>query len=427
MSARRSDRLHFNTLQIVFKVVERCNINCSYCYYFNSDDRSAYGRPAIIDLERVKAVADYLATGVLDLKIKRVLVSFHGGEPMLLKPRIFSSTCEIIKKAVDPVAKLGFIIQTNGTILSEEWVELFKRFSVNVGISIDGHQEAHDKFRLDHRGQSTFKKTEQTLNALTQASLQMDVVPASTISVIHCSNDYQEIYSYLRGRGVRSMSFLLPDRTVDQGFDVGEGPIAYGEALAALVDAWFDEDDPSVEVRQIKNVLNYFQEIQPLPRDDTDLDSSGSRMFAESRSFLIAVIQSDGVVVLNDSYMPAVEWYAKAGSYSVSNSSLRDFVDLPIQTEIDRVERSVSEPCKKCKWVGICKGGDLENRFSSDRSFDNPSIYCDGLKIFYERIIVRLQMGGYPQQSISDKLEQLKQDFLSVPIEGAEHHLVGNS
>jgi uncharacterized protein len=140
-----AQHLSVDRLQIVFKVVERCNINCRYCYYFNMGDSSALQRPPVVSVDTVAQIARWLAIGCQELQIKELLISFHGGEPMMLKPDNFDYICQLFMEHLENIVTLHFGIQTNGTILSDKWLAILCKHRVNVGISIDGAREAHDR------------------------------------------------------------------------------------------------------------------------------------------------------------------------------------------------------------------------------------------------------------------------------------------
>ncbi len=165
----------------------------------------------------------------------------------MLKPRSFEAICKIFRDRITSVSELKFSIQTNGTILNDTWLELFREYFVRVGVSIDGDREAHDRYRLDHRSQSTFDRTEQNIRRLVAwAGDEKPLVPA-TISVLDCRNDYRRIYAYLRGLGIEQMSFLLPDRNIDSGFATREASgKAYGHSLLEIFEAWLTEDNPDI-------------------------------------------------------------------------------------------------------------------------------------------------------------------------------------
>ncbi|MER2511107.1 MAG: hypothetical protein ABTQ25_01570, partial [Nitrosomonas ureae] len=98
-----------DVLQIVFKVVERCNIDCTYCYYYHGGDRSAMDRPPKVSRSTAATVAEWAAIGCQELAIGRVVVSFHGGEPMLLKPRDFANICTEFSSRIISHADLDFL------------------------------------------------------------------------------------------------------------------------------------------------------------------------------------------------------------------------------------------------------------------------------------------------------------------------------
>src|SRR4051812_2983110 len=108
--------IEVDRLQIIFKIVETCNINCSYCYYFNMGDTTARNRPPLVSVETADDVASWLARGCQDLGIQQLSIAFHGGEPMMIAPETFDAICNLFRVRLSPLIDLSFIIQTNGTI-----------------------------------------------------------------------------------------------------------------------------------------------------------------------------------------------------------------------------------------------------------------------------------------------------------------------
>ena len=110
----------------------------------------------------------------------------------------------------------------------------------------------------------------------------------------------------------------------------------------------------------------------------------------------VIIVHSDGKVGVNDSYIPALSWFQKTPEYSVHSSTLRGFLSDPIFAEIENAIAATAPKCNACRWKELCRGGDLENRFSSQNGFGNPSVYCDGLMHFYEMASALLVENGYP-------------------------------
>lgn len=377
-------------LQVVYKIAERCNLNCSYCYYYNMGEDTALKRPARASLSATKNLAQWLVQGCQELDIPQVLISFHGGEPMLMRALEFAQACDVLVRTVSPVAVLGFSIQTNGTLMTEGWLEALKRYQVHVGVSIDGRRADHDRFRLDHQGRSSFDATETTIKRLMDASAEHPHLRPGTITVLHHEVDYRETYRYLRGLGVQSMNFLLPDRSGDDSTPKIEAEAkAIGKGLLDIFEAWMIEDDPEINVRFISETLGHFQIGGP---------QESVRRRRKSNQILVA--HSDETITIDDSLIPALEWYKTVSEFPIAQYSLRDVFRNPIFGLLEAEINRLPDGCAGCPWIQICRGGDLENRYSSARGFNNPSVYCSTYKILYQGICEFLIQNGYPQPEI---------------------------
>jgi uncharacterized protein len=354
------------------------------------DDHTALHRPALASTAVTKQLAGWLARGCAELRIPYVRISFHGGEPMLLRPSLFDEMCSIFREEIAAVADLTFSIQTNGTILNDQWLETFRRHEVGVGVSIDGMRADHDRHRLDHRGRSTFAVTESNIKTLVDSAGGDPSRLPSTISVLDHRIDYRETYAYIRGLCIQSMSFLLPDRSADdKGFRSSVLPAAYGDRLFELFEAWFIEDNPGIQIRFIDEALKHFRvgiPLGPIPK--------------RRKNVQVLIVRSDGTIVLDDSYIPAFKWYSSAPVYAVTSSSVREVLSNPVFLRIEEVMRDLPRECRSCRWREMCRGGDLENRYSCETGFDNPSIYCDTYKTFYGKLCDLIQRHGYPAEEI---------------------------
>lgn len=383
-------------LQIVYKIAERCNLNCTYCYYYNMGDASALARPALVSRASSAQLGAWLAQGCDELEIPEVLISFHGGEPMLMRAAAFAETCEGLIRAIEPVARLNFSIQTNGTLLTDGWLEALKRFQVNVGVSIDGRRTDHDRFRLDHHGRSSFSATEATLTRLIDASVDYPNLRPGTISVLHHQVDYAAAYRYLRGLGVRSMHFLLPDRNADQRDGIKAEATAIGRGLIDIFESWLIEDDPDVHVRFIDETIGYFE-------------FGGTKVTEPRRrkSNQVLVARSDGTIAIDDSLIPAIDWYQAVPDFPIAQYSLRDVLSQPIFQLLEEEGNRLPDDCVGCPWTAVCGGGDLENRYSAKRGFNNRSVYCDTYMTLYRGLCDLLLRNGYPAPEMTRRFGEL--------------------
>jgi uncharacterized protein len=259
MEIRMRKKIH--RLQVILKTSERCNLACTYCYYFFGGDESYKKRPPIIGIDTVKKIATFLSDGVRNHDIDAVEIVFHGGEPMLQKPRMFDETCSILRDALEKTrTRLNFAIQTNGTIVSEEWIEVLSKHDVVIGISIDGPKEYNDQYRIDLRGRGSYELVEKGVKGFLQAKADNRLSQGiGTITVLNAEFNYKKIYRNLNADlGIERFSFLLPDTSYDSGLPAGVDVEDYGAILCDIFDEWLAH--PNTSVRNIDEVLGFFQQ-----------------------------------------------------------------------------------------------------------------------------------------------------------------------
>src|SRR5687768_10917228 len=126
------------SIGVVFKVAERCNLACSYCYFFFGGDDSYARHPAVVAPRTVEEIAVFLEQAIDELDIGFVEVALHGGEPLLMKKPAFEEMCARLARCGSDKCKMGFAVQSNGVLIDDEWIDIFSRHNVGVGLSIDG-------------------------------------------------------------------------------------------------------------------------------------------------------------------------------------------------------------------------------------------------------------------------------------------------
>ena len=197
-------------LEVVLKLTERCNIDCTYCYVFNGVDDSYKTDPPKLTPEKCIEVASYLRQASESLNLKKLQIDFHGGEPMLIGKRRFSEYCEVFNEVLGSVVDLSLAIQTNATLIDEEWVRLFSKYKVSPGVSLDGNKLINDKNRIDFKGRGTYDKTVNGLNLLRSAYDAGKIDSLGVLCVINPQNSAKEIYEhFVHDLGIRTMDFLF--------------------------------------------------------------------------------------------------------------------------------------------------------------------------------------------------------------------------
>ena len=130
-------------MQVIVKLTTKCNLNCVYC---SEGDKAI----AVLEKETLFKAIDELPNLLEKYKRENISLLWHGGEPLSVGKTYLQ---EVMQYAVNKLKnyKLKFLVQTNGTLIDAEWIDLFKKFNVGVGVSLDGYKELHDRNRLTNQ------------------------------------------------------------------------------------------------------------------------------------------------------------------------------------------------------------------------------------------------------------------------------------
>lgn len=401
------DHTRINNLQIILKTAERCNINCSYCYYFHGGDRSFENRPPTITDDVSDSVGKFLVNGALDLGVRNVQVVFHGGEPLMQSKRRFDRLCTNLKSSFSETGiSLDLSIQTNGTLIDTDWCELFSKHGISIGISLDGPEEINDIYRVDHKGRSTYAATAQGIRCVQDYEATHGVsFGLGALTVINPNYDYRAIYKHLTETlGFRRIGFLLPDCSHDSFPEIGASAARFGEILGEIFDAW--TDNPVAEVTNISRTLDFFRKGTG-PGQNSGASIARHPSDSEKTSTLgnqIIVIHSDGMLSVDDSLIPASAWRNRLEGANITTTSMRDWLRSPFYSTLHHHMRNLPGACHDCSWQRICHGGDMENRFSIADGFSRKSVFCEGLATYHEKLSSYLLAHGYPKDLMMKKL-----------------------
>ncbi|MBX7066451.1 MAG: radical SAM protein [Parachlamydiales bacterium] len=352
-------------LEVILKTVERCNLNCSYCYFFNGSDSSYKKHPPFIRWDVIENTVRFLNQACTDFPLEKIVIDIHGGEPLLQKKSDFDAMCSYFR-----CHKLKLKLQTNGTLISPEWIDLFEKHQISIGVSIDGDQKAHDKFRIDHRGKGSYSAVKKGIDLLKEnRQLQWGI-----LCVINPAHSAKNLLSHFVDElGVKGMDFLLPDYTHDGFLGQSHKAEDFGRFLTELFYAWLERDDPEIKIRILESTIRVF------------LGKSHVMMgLSKAKEAAAITISSNGDISPHDALRTSVPESMSLGN--VSHMSLKQFLHLPqiisLQESIDQIPSG----CNSCRWKGVCGGGFANNRFKRGTGFDHPSIYCSGLKAWYQEI-----------------------------------------
>lgn len=347
---------------LVVKIAQRCNLNCSYCYMYQHADQSWRQRPPFMSEETFGHLLTRVEEYCDGRPGREMNITFHGGEPMLMDPRQFDRFVSMAKEKLKDRVSLG--MQTNATLVSDEWIEVLKRHGLRVGVSLDGPPELHDLVRVDHAGRGSYSQVVQGMR-----KLQENQVFSCILTVINPGQSGLEIYRHIRSLGVKNMNFLLPDVTHDSKRqfypDLGATPVS--DYLIPIFDDWFDEDDPSVVIRLFTSILTY------LMGGSANFEALGNHC----ENYL--VIDTDGNIQANDALKVCDDGISESG-LNVARHGFDDLhLGLPLVNRLVHEGLSLSAQCQACPERDVCGGGAVTTRFAKANGFDNPSVWCEDM------------------------------------------------
>ena len=380
-------------LQVIFKIVERCNLVCSYCYYFFGGDETYLKRPPLVSDTTIVELGEYLEKAIKGHSIEHVQIVFHGGEPMMLPLNRFASCVRELKSKLANLTQLEFGIQTNGTLFTDEWIDLFETEGVGVGVSVDGMKSEHDTFRIDKHGNTSFDKIISNIKRIKNRYPHTLGKSLGIINVLNPKVNYDQFLEFFAQElEVNEISILLPDCDNDEESpDHISDKSEIGHALKTIFD--FKCRNPDVQIRRIDELLENFQTYKVTEKKGEVKTKN-----------VILVVHSDGQISIDDTLMPAQKWYAKQSKQHLAQHSFTDFLKHKGRQELLDAYALVPSECQSCIYRGICGGGEPENRYDSKSGFDNRSVYCSELIDLYKYAIDHLEQNGYPAELIKEKL-----------------------
>lgn len=374
MTNNLEQKLSQNKLFAVFKIAEVCNLKCPYCYFFFSGDSSHFEHPPAVPERVIVSVADFLRQGVNDLGLKRLDISFHGGEPLMVGKKHFRRICDILVDALADQVELRLNMQTNGALIDGEWASLLHDYRIGVGVSIDGPKHIHDQTRIDKKSRGTYDQTLRGIRELQQRSKYS----IGGLGVIPEGIGAREIYDHLvRDLGITVIDLLMP---IQDWRNVSPDTVKHVTRFYLdLLDIWMEDNNPAVEIRTLSDPLRAM------------LTDHGARNYSVSLKDICdsITIRSNGDLCPDDTLSSLSSSYQRTG-FNVARNSLTEFMVAEFWEDLRLAATEPSHRCVGCKWWGICRGGQAEHRYDDREKFRRESVYCDTYQEVFEDMYQRV-------------------------------------
>lgn len=358
-----------------------CNLACKYCYYLEKNKLYPTAQRHLMSDEMLEQFTrEYIEAQTMN----QVLFTWHGGEPLLRSIDFYRKALSLQQKYAGG-RRIDNVIQTNGTLLTDEWCEFFAQNHWLVGISIDGPQPYHDHYRLTAAGKPSWQKVMQGIKLLKKHGVEwnaMAVVNAYNV------NHPLKFYRFFKENGCQFLQFTPiverltrheDGRTLASLADKNEIPLSeasvtpeqWGYFLCAIFDEWVRKDVGKIFVEIFDCTLANWMGISP-----------GICAYSKECGHA-GVMEHNGDVYSCDHFV-----FPEYKLGNIRDHSLIDMLYGEQQQEFSRLKHSsLPRQCKECDMEFACHGECPKNRFMKDKYGDSGLNYlCPGYYHYYQHV-----------------------------------------
>lgn len=344
-----------------------CNLDCSYCFYLKKEDLYAGNRNWRMSPEVLES---YVRQYIESQKVQEVTFTWQGGEPTLLGIDFFRRAVELQHRYAGGKT-ISNAFQTNGVLLNDEWGEFFAENRFLIGLSIDGPEELHDRYRIDKGGKPSFAKVMKGLDVLLRHKVEFN-----TLTVVNRANSLhpEEVYGFLKSIGSRVHQYIpLVERDEKTG-EMAEWSVQsedFGRFLIGIFDQWVVSDVGQTFVQLFEVSL---QSWLGMP--------AGLCFFRETCGASLAV-EHNGDVYACDHYVDAPNLLG-----NLMENPLEALVNSEPQKAFGRAKRdTLPTYCQQCDVRFACHGECPKNRFITTPDGEPGLNYlCAGYKAYFHHV-----------------------------------------
>jgi len=344
----------------------KCNLVCTYCYYL--DKKNLY--PKDDSFLMPEAILEkYIAQHIEASKEDIIHFSWHGGEPLLAGLPFFKKVVALQNKYKPSSQKIINGIQSNGTLITEEWCDFFSKNNFIVGLSLDGPKELHNMHRYAVNKTSSFQKSVQAFNLLQQYHISGEI-----LCVVNADNvKYPlEVYGFFKELGAEYITFIPlvnPDSESNTGVSKNSVPSkAYGEFLCTIFDEWLEHDIGKLKIQIFEEAAR------------TAFNQDHTLCVFKETCGGVPVIEHNGDFYSCDHYVDKKHLVG-----NISNATVRKLLDSDKQKTFGQEKLDkLPNYCISCEFRKMCNGGCPKNRIMHTPDGEAGLNYlCDGYKLFF--------------------------------------------
>ncbi|MBA7470673.1 Anaerobic sulfatase-maturating enzyme [subsurface metagenome] len=345
-----------------------CNIACEYCFYLGKE--KLFSSKKKTDFRMLEDTLETFVKQYINGQpygTAEVNFTWQGGEPTLRGIDFYKKAIEFQNKYRRKGMKIANAFQTNGILLNNDWAKFFKDNNFLVGISIDGPEKLHNRFRKDHSGVGTFSTVMKGLDTLRKYNVDFN-----TLTVVQSDNgNYpQEVYNFLKKIGSTFMQFI-PIVELEEKDGVSYHtvtPQQWGNFLKAIFDLWIKQDLGRIFIQHFETMIGIYSGY------------SSSLCVYSPVCGRAVVLEYNGNLYSCDHFV-----FRKNLLGNIHSTTLTNMVDSDFQKSfgLNKI-KSLPLICKECPYLKLCYGGCPSHRLRETPSGETGLNWvCEGYKMFY--------------------------------------------
>ncbi|MGD8357553.1 MAG: anaerobic sulfatase maturase [Lysobacterales bacterium] len=378
----------------------KCNLDCTYCYYLSKEE--LLGKPrhwAMSDETLETFIQQYFEAN----NYEEVVFTWQGGEPTVLGLDFFRKAVALEKKYCPPEVRCENDLQTNGTLLDDEWCRFLYDNRFLVGLSIDGPQSLHDAYRKDRQGRGSFQRTFKAARLLRKHKVNFAVLCCvNRTTAKHPLLIYRFLRDRVKAKRIQFIPIVEPVSfrdTAPQHWDTTKMPIVgtpharpgvegsvvedwcvdpadWGRFLCQVFDEWYRKDVGRIYVNFFETAVEtWMGHVSPL--------------------CILAPMCGKGLACERDGSVYSCDHYVYP-EYRLGNIKERSLAEMAFSSRQEHFgimkEGSLPQCCRDCDWQFACFGGCPKDRFTRSETGEPGLNYlCAGWKRFFGHIDLPVQ------------------------------------
>lgn len=376
-----------------------CNLGCIYCFYLEKADLFSETKKHRMS----ESVLEEMIKQAMQQTDSHITFAWQGGEPTLMGLPFFEKAVAFQKQYAGNHT-FSNSLQTNGILIDDKWAEFLRINNFLVGLSLDGSQQIHDKYRVMKGGKGSWKKVEESAKQLLNAGVEVNVL---TVLNEHSAQFPEEIYNYHKLLNFEFLQFIpcLETEPIDKTKLAAHSVTVeqYGNFLIKIFDLWLADIEgtkATISVRFFDSVFHHYVGY-PAPQC-TLMEECG----------VYVVVEHNGDVFACDFYVEP-KW--KLGN--VQTHKLTDMLNSDRQKEFGALKAVLPETCLSCKWLPQCRGGCPKDRVVNP--VDNQlNYFCESFKMFFEHADAPLRAlaGTWKKERAAERSAEVRKIAVSHNI-----------